>query len=92
MSKEIYVLIIAVGLIVYGVSQFMRGYKYNKHLQEEDQRTGNYVNGNGSILDEFFRILAPYFPLKIAKYFKMLLGLILIFLGGSLVLGFISDL
>ncbi|WP_155928609.1 hypothetical protein [Bacillus sp. UNC41MFS5] len=45
MSEEIFVLIIAVGLIVYGVSQFMRGYQYNKHLQEEDRRTGNYVNG-----------------------------------------------
>lgn len=90
-GTDIGVLLVLIGLTIYGFLQFVRGYKYNSRLLEEDKETGNYVNGNGSMLDEFFRIAVPHLPLKVARYFKMILGIFLMFLGGGLVIAFISD-
>jgi hypothetical protein len=65
------------------VGVVQEGFKYNTRSQEEDKETGNYVNGNGSVLDEFFRNVGPCLTLKVARYFKMFLGLFLMFLGGG---------
>jgi len=53
--------------ILYNV--FLKGYNYNERLRRQDQKGRNYITPNDSWLDEFFRIVVPYFPVNIAKFF-----------------------
>jgi hypothetical protein len=80
------VLLISFGLLIYSIITFLKGYKYNEKLQQYDQGS-SYNNNNDSWLDEFFRLIVPYFPIKIAKFLYMGLGITLFLLSLILIIG-----
>jgi len=88
-KNDIPILLFIIGLTVYSIYTFLRGYHYNKNLQQQDKET-QFVNG-GSLIGEFFRIVVPYFPIGIAKYFYMGLGTVLFILSMFLITGFLSS-
>jgi|GEM_PF-2860215 len=63
-------------LLTVSIMTFLGGYNYNESLRKQDQKGGRYITPNDSWLDEFFRMVVPYFPVNIAKFFYMGLGIV----------------
>ena len=91
MKDALGMLLFLLFLVAGSIMTFLKGYKYNERLRKQDQKGGRYITPNDSWLDEFFRIVVPYFPVNIAKFFYMRLGILLLYMSVGFLVLFLMD-